>query len=507
MSPEVLSSVLLPLVIAVAQIGTPLAPAPFEPPALAGSAVVLHAHADRGAGGLSRRIEEAARTESRNGAIDAAAAVRRQEGLTAQEPDREKSGTQTRPGPPEPGGLTPFDLSGSRGQVSSGTAFNPAMSLIPDMVYYNDNVSGDGPDLIGAADGFHGGHAETGAHDHAHGGGLVPGFNLRELEVALSGAADPYFEAMATLAVGRDGLELEEVYVRTRRLPSGWQVKAGKFYSDIGYINRQHPHQWAFVNQNLANQLVLGAEGLNEIGVQATWLPDLPVYVLVGAEALQGENAAMAGYLGPEDEHPFLRQAAGPRLFTGFTKVSPDLGYDRALQIGGSIARARVHQEDHEDHFLEGSSWLIGLDAVFKYDSPRAHGEGDVVLQAEYLRRIKSLAVVGHSEARLIGEERRFTQDGFYAQAVYGIAPRWTAAVRFDVAGLANRLESGATLMADDPASRRFTANVTFDPTHFSRLRFQVDRAGISIGGVRQSFTSAHVQLQVSLGVHGAHRF
>ncbi len=41
----------------------------------------------------------------------------------------------------------------------------------------------------------------------------------------------------------------------------------------IGYANRQHPHQWDFVDQNLAYELVFGGHGLNDTGLQATWLP------------------------------------------------------------------------------------------------------------------------------------------------------------------------------------------------------------------------------------------
>ena len=49
-----------------------------------------------------------------------------------------------RTGPVEAPGLTPLDLgpSGSTGQVSSGTSFNPAISVIPESLYYNDSQSG-----------------------------------------------------------------------------------------------------------------------------------------------------------------------------------------------------------------------------------------------------------------------------------------------------------------------------------------------------------------------------
>ena len=414
---------------------------------------------------------------------------------------------QTSGKPPEPTGLQPLDLSGGSDQVASGTAFNPAMSVVPDMLYYADSRHGDSLGLIGRADGFNAGHAlEAG---DAHGGNLVPGFNLRELEVALSGAVDPYFDAMAIIAISRDGVGLEEAFVRTRRLPAGLQLKAGKFLSDVGYINRQHPHQWDFVNRNLAHELILGGEGLNEVGVQATWLPALPVYLLLGAEALQGENESVSNYLGGDEAHPYLTRAAGPRLFTGFAKVSPDLGFNHALQIGTSVLRSRRHQEDLGFEFVEGGTWVIGFDAVYKFDSPKAFGEGDLTVHGEYLRRMRNLAVVDldQVEGGIADMPRHFTQDGFYVQGTYGLAPRWTASLRYDLAGLANHVDEGGVVVESFDSSRRFSASVAFNPTHFSRLRFQVDRASIAARGTRQAFSQAYVQLQLSLGVHGAHRF
>jgi hypothetical protein len=238
-----------------------------------------------------------------------------------------------------------------------------------------------------------------------------------------------------------------------------------------------------------------------------TWLPALPVYVLLGAEALQGENAFVSNYLGPSEAHPFLAQAAGPRLFTTFAKVSPDLGYNHALQLGASVIRSRRHQEDRGDRFLEGRTWVIGFDAVYKFDSPKEFGKGDVTIQGEYLRRLKNLAIVDQTAGVVAAVPRRFAQDGFYVQGIYGFAPRWTVALRYDGAGLSNHVDEGGALLEDFDSSQRFSASVAFNPTHFSRLRFQVDRASIAAGGNRQALTQAFVQLQLSLGVHGAHRF
>ena len=416
---------------------------------------------------------------------------------------RSLPGTQS---PADPAGLQPADLSGQTGQVTAGTAFNPSISVIPDGVFYGDNRQGAAGEILARAAGFGAGEADNG--NHAHGGGVERGFSLRELEISFSGSVDPYFDAWAVVAVGDGEIEAEEAYVQTRKLVPGVQVRVGKFYSGIGYLNRQHPHQWDFVDQALPYELLFGG-AVNEVGVQVNWLPALPFYALVGVEALQGENARISQHLGPEAA-PFFRDRGGPRLFTGFLKVSPDIGYSSTLQAGASLGHSRLHQELHEEESgleaFDGTSTFLGADLVYRFDSGKPWGVGDLTLQGEYLRRVRTLdlvALAGEAVATTAG--LRFVQDGLYVQGVYGFAPRWTAAFRLDVAGLTNRAEGDDT--ARDDASRRYTANLTFNPTEFSRLRLQYARGDFAAGAGRDQYHQLWVQFQMSLGAHGAHRF
>lgn len=113
---------------------------------------------------------------------------------------------------------------------------------------------------------------------------------------------------------------------------------------------------------------------------------------------------------------------------------------------------------------------------------------------------------MGLGSEPVAGPLRSFTQDGLYVQAAYGFAARWTAGFRFDVAGLTNRVaEEGATVT--DESSRRLTANVTFNPTEFSRLRVQYTRGDFAAATGRETYNQVWVQFQMSLGAHGAHRF
>ncbi len=402
-------------------------------------------------------------------------------------------------------GLKPFPLLGSTRQITSGTAFNPAISVIIDGKYYNDNVSGEGIEILESAQGFHGSHGDADGHGH---GELTRGFNLDETELVFSASVDNYLDAMITLALQREEIFVEEAYGQTRSLPAGLQLKFGKFLSGIGYFNQTHPHEWAFADQNLPYRLIFGEENLNDVGLQLTWLPALPVYTLIGVEALQGTNEKIAETLElPEGFAGRLKDRAGPRLFTGFIKIGPDLGYNHALQWGLFGGFSRLHQEDHDGEILEGHTWFAGTDLVYKYDAGGSYGRGNLVLQGEYLYRVKDLEVAAHATDPLeIGEEEKFKQDGFYVQGTYGFAPRWTAGLRYEMAGLTNRIQTDAgTERLDD--SKRYSAAITFNPTEFSRLRLQFNRADIATDEGRERFNQVFLQYQLALGVHGAHRF
>ncbi|SCZ56282.1 TonB-dependent receptor [Thiohalomonas denitrificans] len=399
------------------------------------------------------------------------------------------------------------------GAVTSGTKFNPQISLILNGNYYADSIDGEGVERFGAADGIHDAHGHDDGHGDEH-GGLEQGFNLSDTELVFSATVDPYFDATANLAVSSDGnVELEEAWLQTRGLPAGLKVKAGKFFSDIGYANNQHPHQWDFADQNLAYLNLLGDHGLRDTGAQVTWLPDWDTYTLFGLELLQGEQEKLGALVGHDDDLNLDEKDRGPRLTTAFVKLSPDLGFSHALQLGGWGAWAGQHQETHEldepdEHALQGDASMWGLETVYKYDAGRGYGAGNIKLQAEYLWQRKDLDIV-HAEApEVIGAGRRFTQDGFYIQGLYGIAPRWQAGLRYDRTGLfENVKESGGTTLEEYDDSDRWTAALSWTPSEFSRLRLQYSIADMSVEGERDSFNTLYLQYTMSLGAHGAHKF
>jgi hypothetical protein len=413
------------------------------------------------------------------------------------------------------------------GQVGAGSAFNPQISLILDGVVYGDNRQGRGAELAEGIDGIHHSHEHEG-HDH---GALERGFNLRETELVFSATVSPHFDARMTMTLSSSGeVELEEAYFDTRSLPMGFKLRGGKFLSSIGYLNDKHPHQWDFVDQNLAYRTLVGEHGLSDTGVRLDWLPKtgrwltrLGVELLQGREQLFGsvdaalpevraDGAALAGTAAGG----LSAAKAGPRLVTAYAKLSPDLGDRHALQFGLWGAWTRQHQEIHDHSLedpaaalsaLEGKGALWGADWVYKYDAGLTGGHGNFSLVGEYLRTHKDLHIVFSESASRVGEARDFTQDGLVLQGTYGFAPYWRAGLRYDATGLTNRLEGPAGMLWNKSRSDRWTFALSRSLTEYSLLRLQASHANLYVDGAPEGLNQLFLQYQHSLGTHGAHSF
>jgi hypothetical protein len=387
-------------------------------------------------------------------------------------------------------------------------SLNPDISAIVDIYYHHDDSEEGISHILEEMSGFGHAHGVEDAHGHNH--GMEDGFNLRHLELQFSADVDPYFKGSAIAAIDLEGAEIETAEIETTCLPVGLKLRGGKFFSDFGYINAQHAHSWDFTDQPLIYQLALGTHGLNEKGLQLTWLAPTPFYLLAGVEAFQGENEKMFAYHGDGE----LPTHNGPRLGVGWVKVGPNLPGNHALQFGAFAATGK-QQEEHDgdvdgehDHWLDGDSSFRGGDVVYKYNAPKPHGQGDVIVQAEYFSRQKDLELIAHDLApQFVGNSRIDDQDGYYVQVIYGFMPRWRAGVRWEQVGLINESELPNGETESFGSSDRASVMIDFTPSEFSRLRLQGNRGSYETGEGREEVTELYLQWMISIGAHGAHKF
>lgn len=337
------------------------------------------------------------------------------------------------------------------------------------------------------------------------------GFSLDHTELSFQANIDPNFTGFANFALADDELVVEEAWFQTLALGSGLTVRGGRFLSQVGYINEQHPHAWDFTDQNLAYEVLFG-QHLVQDGIQARWLAPADFFLVFGAEAARGQNY-------PGSEAGGDRNGAGSRAV--FAHLGDDLGYSHSWRAGMSYIDSspkgrRSHGSDSNGidaaFDFSGSSRTWIADLVWKWAPDGNARERNLKLQAEYFRRKEAGDLTCEDNTGLGGacggttDGYRATQSGYYAQAVYQFIPRWRGAYRYD------RLDSGSvsaganesSLAASGHQPSRHTVMMDFSPTEYSRLRLQVARDRSSQSGTE---TVTTLQYIMSIGPHGAHKF
>lgn len=380
---------------------------------------------------------------------------------------------------------------------AAGNAFNPAISLILDGKL--SQFSNDPEDY--ALPGFQlGGEAGLGEE----------GFSVQHSELVISANADDMFFGQLTAAIasheGAAEIELEEAFVETAALGNGLNLRGGRFYSGIGYLNQQHAHAWDFADAPLVYRALFGNQ-LNDDGVQLSWLAPTDLYFNVGAEWLRGGDWPAAG-----DAH------GGTGAGTLFAKLGGDVGVSNSWQLGLSHWRADVVERAGAGHAHEaggeeaevsftGDSKISALDFVWKWAPGGNAARTNFKFQAEYFLRDEA-GLISIAEDPIEVTSYDGDQDGWYAQAVYQFMPRWRVGLRYDRVTADNSgsdadvlAEAGLDAAGHDPS--RYALMFDYSRSEFSRLRLQYNRDKSLPGSDDQWY----LQYVMSLGAHGAHQY
>jgi hypothetical protein len=330
------------------------------------------------------------------------------------------------------------------------------------------------------------------------------GLSLSESELGFAASIDPWLRGAANISIQSDNsISVEEAFVQTTSLGNGFALKAGRFFSNVGYLNPQHSHTWDFVDNPLAYQAMLGTQ-YNDDGVQLTWLPPLEQYVELGLELGRGRS-----FPGTDTG----RNGAGMVALTAHT--GGDIGDSQSWRAGLSFLHAKSTDQgllatdaagNGVTDAFNGSTRVWVADAIWKWAPHGNATRTNFKLQGEYLRSMRSgnLAYdVGGADSSGV---YRATQSGWYVQGVWQFMPYWRVGLRTE------RLDPGtpdyglnaAVFASSDFKPRKNSLMVDFNPSEFSRVRLQLaqDRS-------REGVTDKQLflQYQMSLGAHGAHSY
>jgi hypothetical protein len=351
----------------------------------------------------------------------------------------------------------------ARGAQGSGATLNPDISLITDFLV---DLSPDEATLE---------NEER--------------YQLREVEIGVQGAVDPYFRYDAFLGIHGEGIEVEEAYATTLSLPASLQARLGRFLLPFGKVNLTHRAELPMFDYPLAHRAFFGEEGFSSTGVWGSWIGDpLGFYQelsVVGAEGMEAhehgeeEHAEEAPEPAPAPEGEAhggsLGDDLGDRLWLAHLRNSLDITPASNLELGASWATAIVEEEE-----ARARTNVYGIDVTWRWKPPQFAKYRSAILQTEGIWR----AEAGPGKSRF----------GAFAYAQWQPSRRWYVGARGD----------WVEPPEEDGALRGGQLLVKWFPTEFSQLRLAYERQDPEEGNALDRLI---FQTTFALGPHRPHAF
>lgn len=336
-------------------------------------------------------------------------------------------------------------------------------------------------------------------------GGRDQGLQLGHSDLSASGPLGGWLRAQATATVatheGKLEKGIEEFWVETTRLPAGLQLRAGRFASQIGYLNQQHPHADDFSERPLLYRAFYGGHW-NDDGLRLNLTLPTSFYWMVGAEFFRGRKLVAEAAEG---------SASGLGVSTLSTKLGADLNRNHSWQLGLSHIHNRreaAPEEDHEAHghgaehghehhhhhgaqFSGRKTWLV--DGTWKWAPDGNNREQQVRL--------------GFEAARITGLNRfargSDKHEANALSAVWRFQPSWEVGARSD--WLRARQPHGDHFHS--MLLREQSLMLAWKPTHMQTLRLQYSRQHDAHEVENPSRRTLQLQYVMAFGAHGAHSF
>lgn len=302
----------------------------------------------------------------------------------------------------------------------------------------------------------------------------TPFMTLQESEASFQAVVDPYARADFFLALGEEGIEVEEGFVTFPSLPGGLLVKVGKMRATFGRLNAFHNHTLPWTDRPLVMYNLLGGAsedpdtGIKDAGVSVSRLiPAGNVFLEATGEVFRGDSGT-------------LFETSRRRDFSaiGHLRAYTDLSENGNLEVGTSYARG------HNDAGSDFLTQLYGADVTYRWKP---------------LRRAIYRSFVGRSEIIWSRRQTPATTDaavGAFVSGDYQFARRWVAGGRYDWS------ERGRN---SSVADRGVSGVLTFRPSEFSQVRGQYRR--IRFGDSSVPANEIFLQVLFTIGAHGAHVF
>ncbi len=319
-------------------------------------------------------------------------------------------------------------------------------------------------------------------------------FNLREVELDLRAAVDPFADAVVIVSLesatpGEFETSIEEGYVVIKRLPVplldepplGLKLKAGRFRTETGRINRLHLHDLPQISRPLVIEEFFGEEGFVANGLSVQLFVPTPFdeasAVELTAQALSGGGVAVAD---------------GPARFPG---AVGNLRWFRTFASAHNVDLSLLAHFGRTDPAGELRAVTYGADFLYKWKPLRGGEFRSFLLGGELLysdRDFLGLVDTDGDGVPDASEKRTARPFGYFAFAQYQLARSLYVGARWD----------DTRTIADDATRRRAVSGyLTWYTSEFLRFRVGYERRFSDVSD-EDGRDSAFAELNVVFGAH-----
>jgi hypothetical protein len=302
---------------------------------------------------------------------------------------------------------------------------------------------------------------------------------LHETEISLQSVVDPYARADFFISLSRNpeagefGAEVEEGYLTTLSLPAHLQLKAGKFKQSFGKINSLHPHALSFVDMPNPFVKFFGEEGLNDEGLQLSWLlPNHSFFQELTVEVTDG----------PRENPSFVRSSINHFVTLAHLKNFWDLSDNATLEFGLSGVSG--------ENFTGNTTNIGGIDLTYKWKPVRMNTYKSFTFQNEFYL------------SNMHFDDAAVNSIGWYSLINVQVAKRWFVTGRYDY--------------TNAPASAQYveqaaSATLGWYATEFQKIELEGKATFanqlVEENNFEKNFAQAFLRWIFVIGTHGAHQY
>ncbi len=271
------------------------------------------------------------------------------------------------------------------------------------------------------------------------------GFLLGSAELFLSAPIDPYLRGYASInGTSEESFDVEEAALVTTALPHNLTVKGGRFFASVGRLPRWHDEALPFVERPPSIDRLFGGETRGE-GIETAWLAPTDQYF-----ELTGGVYNSIGE-GPEDLASLVGQPSYSELtYLVHPSTYVDLSDALNVELGATYLTAPSGARRR----------LAGFDLTLRHQPGTSSFYQGTVVGGEWYWNDQELFDAG-------GAAARFRRNGGYAYFESFLGRSFSGGLLFDHA---------EQIAGDTDRQDSYAAFVTWRPSEFQRLRFQLDQ-------------------------------